>query len=291
MENIVAVDKRTVHTDALDTLGTVLDAVKGLKRDAVHMAVEPCIAAEKLHAGQHVGRLANGTYSASAGKHLGIVDPFLKVPVYPESVFWLMVYPRTITSLAHVWEHPDFPDAAPITNLYNLVLKESGANKVNTIKAIRQLTGLGLKESKDLTDQTPSVILADVTHAEATAGAKYFLGVAGTAVRKTNGPPLVQTTLTSMDELSPQWNEHVKGAAKARLAQFADDIDVTYEQLMYHAEQYVTNGESWHEGDKFEGTQMPAGFWADYKLVTGQKVPAEYEDPESYEGNFFSCSC
>jgi hypothetical protein len=288
MANIVAVDKRTVHTDALDSLGTVLDAVKDLKRDAVHMAVEPCIAGEKLHAGQHVGRLANGTYSASAGKHLGIVDPFLKEPVYPESTFWLMVYPRTITSLAHVWEHPDFPDAAPITNLYNLVLKESGANKINTIKAIRQLTGLGLKESKDLTDQAPSVILADVTHAEATAGAKYFLGVAATAVMKTNEPLLVWTTLTSMDELSPQWNEHAKGLAKARLTQFADDIDVNYTQLMYHAEQYIKHGNFWSEGDKFIDTQMPAGFWADYKLVTGQEIPEGYEDPEeSHAGNFF----
>jgi hypothetical protein len=91
-----------------------------------------------------------------------------------------------------------------------------------------------------------------------------------------------------MDELSPQWNEHAKGLAKARLTQFADDIDVNYTQLMYHAEQYIKHGNFWSEGDKFIDTQMPAGFWADYKLVTGQEIPEGYEDPEeSHAGNFF----
>ena len=101
-------DKRQVSTDALQTLGSIIG--EGESRDAIHLAVEPALAGEEVFAGCHVGRLADGSWGTSARKKLGIVDPFLKAKVRKGERFWLIIYPRQITSLHHVWEHPDFPD-------------------------------------------------------------------------------------------------------------------------------------------------------------------------------------
>lgn len=100
-------DKRSVHTDALETLGTIID--ENAKRDAIHVAVEPCIAADRLLPGQHVG-IVDGKATRKAEKKLGIVDPFIEDIVMPGERFWLLIYPRTITSLRHVWSHPDFEE-------------------------------------------------------------------------------------------------------------------------------------------------------------------------------------
>jgi hypothetical protein len=95
-------EKRSVHTDALATLGTIIG--EGEKRDAIHLAVEPTVAAEKLYPGQDVG------VDGSRNNPVGIVDPFLKSAVMPGERFWLIVYPRQINSLRHVWTHPAFGD-------------------------------------------------------------------------------------------------------------------------------------------------------------------------------------
>jgi hypothetical protein len=102
------IEKRKVHTDALATLGMIIDNTAA--RDAIHLAVEPAVAGEDLFAGQHVGRDENGSYAylGPGGKHVGIVDPFLNRRVLKGERFWLIVYPRQITSLRHVWEHPAF---------------------------------------------------------------------------------------------------------------------------------------------------------------------------------------
>lgn len=105
-------DKRTPHTDALDTLGKVHQYDE--KRDAIHLGVEPVVAAHTLKPGQHIGFDKNGKASKSAKELLGIVDPFLKAPVNKGEKFWLVVYPREITSLRHVWEHPKFPNSREI---------------------------------------------------------------------------------------------------------------------------------------------------------------------------------
>lgn len=115
-------DKRSVATDALETLGTIIGDAE--KRDAIHLAVEPAIAAHVLRPGDHVGFVPGG--AGLCEKPLGIVDPFLSRAVQPGEKFWLVVYPRQITSLRHVWEHPAFP-AAP--DLETPVLDERAASR------------------------------------------------------------------------------------------------------------------------------------------------------------------
>lgn len=111
----MSADNRSTHTDALATLGTIINA--GEKRDAIHLAVEPVIAGEDLFPGEHIGLVDgnafrhNGDSLDSKIKLLGIVDPFLDMPVAKGERFWLIVYPRQITSLRHVWAHPDFAPA------------------------------------------------------------------------------------------------------------------------------------------------------------------------------------
>jgi hypothetical protein len=101
-------DKRSTHTDALASLGTIIGS--GEKRDAIHIAVEPAQAVHTLHPGDHVGRHNDGGIDGYgfSDQPLGIVDPFLEGEVKAGEWFWLLVYPRQITSLRHVWEHPSF---------------------------------------------------------------------------------------------------------------------------------------------------------------------------------------
>src|SRR5215469_12471966 len=73
--------------------------------------------------------------------------------------------------------------AAPIEEQteFTVVLQEIGPNKINVIKAVRELTGLGLKEAKDVVDGAPSNVKENVTKDEA-AAAKTKLEEAGAKV-------------------------------------------------------------------------------------------------------------
>ncbi|HMN22704.1 MAG TPA: 50S ribosomal protein L7/L12 [Ottowia sp.] len=55
---------------------------------------------------------------------------------------------------------------------FDLVLAEVGANKVSVIKAVREITGLGLKEAKDLVDGAPKTVKEAMPKADAEAGKK-----------------------------------------------------------------------------------------------------------------------
>ena len=55
---------------------------------------------------------------------------------------------------------------------FNVMLLEAGANKVQVIKAVREITGLGLKEAKDLVDGAPKAVKEAMNKADADAAKK-----------------------------------------------------------------------------------------------------------------------
>lgn len=56
---------------------------------------------------------------------------------------------------------------AEVKDSFTVVLKAAGDQKINVIKAVREITGLGLKEAKDLVDGAPKPVKADVKKADA----------------------------------------------------------------------------------------------------------------------------
>ncbi len=66
---------------------------------------------------------------------------------------------------------------------FTVILKEAGANKINTIKAVREVTALGLKEAKDLVDGAPKPLKENISKEDAAAIAKKFEGVAAVEIK------------------------------------------------------------------------------------------------------------
>ena len=76
--------------------------------------------------------------------------------------------------------------AAPVVEEkteFQVILKDAGANKINTIKAVREVTSLGLKEAKDLVDGAPKALKESATKDEAEAIKKKFEGVATVEIK------------------------------------------------------------------------------------------------------------
>jgi large subunit ribosomal protein L7/L12 len=63
---------------------------------------------------------------------------------------------------------------------FSVVLKEVGANKINVIKAVREVTSLGLKEAKDLVDGAPKTVKDGVSKEEAETIKKKFADAGAT---------------------------------------------------------------------------------------------------------------
>jgi large subunit ribosomal protein L7/L12 len=66
---------------------------------------------------------------------------------------------------------------------FTVILKDAGANKINTIKAVREVTSLGLKEAKDLVDGAPKPLKENISKEDAAAIAKKFDGVATVEIK------------------------------------------------------------------------------------------------------------
>ena len=66
-------------------------------------------------------------------------------------------------------------EAAAEKSEFNVVLKEAGSNKIAVIKVVRDITGLGLKEAKELVDGAPKTIKENVAKEEAEAMKAKFV--------------------------------------------------------------------------------------------------------------------
>src|SRR5258707_13195405 len=75
--------------------------------------------------------------------------------------------------------------AAPVEEKteFTVILKDAGANKISTIKAVREVTALGLKEAKDLVDGAPKAIKGNATKEEAETIKKKFEGIATVEIK------------------------------------------------------------------------------------------------------------
>jgi large subunit ribosomal protein L7/L12 len=89
---------------------------------------------------------------------------------------------------------------------FNVELAEAGANKINVIKVVRELTGLGLKEAKDLVEGAPKTLKEGVAKADA-EDMKKKLEEAGAKVKLTLSPcfPGVLVTATQVREGGRGW--------------------------------------------------------------------------------------
>jgi len=66
---------------------------------------------------------------------------------------------------------------------FTVVLKDVGAKKIEVIKAVREVTALGLKEAKDLVDGAPKPLKENISKEDAAAIAKKFEGVATVEIK------------------------------------------------------------------------------------------------------------
>jgi large subunit ribosomal protein L7/L12 len=75
--------------------------------------------------------------------------------------------------------------AAPVEEKteFTVILKDAGANKISTIKAVREVTALGLKEAKDLVDGAPKPLKENISKEDAAAIAKKFEGIATVEIK------------------------------------------------------------------------------------------------------------
>lgn len=77
--------------------------------------------------------------------------------------------------------------AAPVAEEqteFNVILTGAGTNKVGVIKAVREVTGLGLKEAKDLVESAPAVVKEGISKADAATLKKKLEDAGGTAELK-----------------------------------------------------------------------------------------------------------
>lgn len=100
----------------MDTIKMIGTKITSQVRDAVHVAIISVGVKERVFPGQHVG-MTNELADPGATRRVGIIDPFLPGSVFPGEQCLLFLYPGTITSLHHHWEHPEFPNDSKLMQI------------------------------------------------------------------------------------------------------------------------------------------------------------------------------
>ncbi|MEO6914736.1 MAG: 50S ribosomal protein L7/L12 [Chitinophagaceae bacterium] len=77
------------------------------------------------------------------------------------------IEPAASVSVAAAGGGSDAPAAAAEKTAFDVILKAAGASKLNVVKIVKDLTGLGLKEAKELVDNAPRAVKEGVSKAEA----------------------------------------------------------------------------------------------------------------------------
>lgn len=98
------------------------------RKDAIHVAIAPVTAGEKLIAGAHVSVVNGMAWSSGAFYKVGIVDPFIKGSIVPGKRIWILLYPGTVSSLRHEWDHPSFVAPKVIDSEYAEVEEDDSCN-------------------------------------------------------------------------------------------------------------------------------------------------------------------
>lgn len=245
-------DKRTVSTDALETLGMI--HTRQEYRDAIHLAVEPVEAGQNLKAGDHIYLVEGKAYKITKYNvdALGIVDPFLPKGVKEGEKFWLVVYPRKITSLRHVWSHPDFPEEVPPP------VEQDNSDLAALVK---QKYGMTLEEYKNSPERTYD-IKAALFAADTTSKAKQI--------------ELVNKTNKKAEAFN--WIDNYRDSL---------GIDASTEELIDYGVRNLDSNYSDYlvEGDVLEGVSTDDEFWDYLAIYLDQEIP------DDVRNNFFSCSC
>jgi ribosomal protein L7/L12 len=167
------------------------------------------------------------------------------------------------------------PGSAPTG--YDVVLTSAGGNKVSVIKAVRDLTGLGLTEAKKLVDDAPSVIKANVNRADAIAARQALqdsgavvalnpIGTGGTAGHIAL-PPGSTGIVPDMG-----WNFDYQDPSAMPPLQLTLDLDISFTDLLA----------AWEDGQFLLGLKVTdAAGVSDLYLAAVAAPPSQVSEPST----------
>lgn len=163
-----------------EEVGTGKVAAKGEQQPPAKQAAKP--AASKGTASESKGKAAKGATAAeemiTAIKNMTVLELSQLVKTL-ESEFGVSATAPVVAAAAPA-EAAASPAEEEKTE-FNVILKEIGDNKINVIRAVRELTALGLRESKDLVESAPKAVKEGIGKDEAAAAKAKLVAAGATA--------------------------------------------------------------------------------------------------------------